>query len=330
MAAAALAPATPTQSQAGASHEVRLAAAAVPPGGLITSFLRNQVTYCAAICPPLAGTALTAATTTLQTPVVFVAGLQSGDLFKTIGLTAASVTGPTKAALGAAIDADTTVAVPKASNTFEVGVLGLLNVVPAAAGGLPGIVTALQTARQNTFEALNLPIPVTGPTVMPQGVVQVAALGAIRVGEAIVFPAFNDVLFATVSVPDAAAQELAATGDPVRAAAAGVNAAVGAAAAAGTAVADSVVTAVGSIRNAAAQSHTGSATVQIQKSSAAVNSAGANGGPHLLSVATTKHASADLGGPRPLRDATSQVRHPALNGVKKAFDHPHRAASGKP
>ncbi len=224
IAATPLAPATDAQSQLAASHDVRLAAAAVPPGGLITSFLGNQVIYCSAICPPLINTGVTAALTTLQTPAAFAGALQSGDLLKAIGITAASVTGPTNDALAAAILADTTVAVPKASNAFEVAVVGLLNIAPAAAGGLPAVGAAIEAARQQTFDALNLPVPVTGPTVMPQGVVQVAAISAIRVGEAVIFPAFNDVLQATVGVPDAAAQELAASGDPARAAAAGVTA----------------------------------------------------------------------------------------------------------
>ena len=83
----------------------RLAAAEVPPGGLITSFLGNQVIYLLdhlpafsrpngrdACCHGAAGSGL-----------VFVTALQSGDLLKAIGATAASVTGPTNAAATAAI-----------------------------------------------------------------------------------------------------------------------------------------------------------------------------------------------------------------------------------
>ena len=169
------------------------------------------------------------------------------------------------AALAAAIDADTTVAVPKASNAFEVGVIGLLNIVPAAAGGLPAVVGAVAAAREQTFEALNLPIPVTGPTVMPNGLVQVATLGAIRVGEAIIFPAFNDVLQATVGVPNAVAQELAVSGDPARAIAAGASTAVGSVSAAANVVSQSVVTAATDIRNAAGQQPLGNVISSTQK-----------------------------------------------------------------
>ena len=206
MAATPLAPAIHAQSPPSVSHDVRLTAAEVPPGGLITSFLGNQVIYCSIICPLLIQTGVTPVVTTLQTPVTFVTALQqSGDLLKAIGATAASVTGPTNAAATAAIVADGTLVAPRALNAFEVGVVGLLNVVPAAAGGLPGIATAIQTARQDTFDALNAPIVANPePTVMPQGVVQVAVVGALNVGGAIIFTGLNDILSGAFQTPDAA------------------------------------------------------------------------------------------------------------------------------
>ena len=252
MAATPLAPVTQSQAPPTVAQDVRLAAAEVPPGGLITSFLGNQLIYCSIICPLLIQTGVTPVVAALQTPGVFITALQSGDLLKVIGATAASVTGPTRAAAEAAIVADGTRVAPRALNAFEVGVVGLLNIVPAAAGGLPGVATAIQTARQNTFTALNLPIvPNPTPTVMPQGVVQVAVVGALNVGGAVIFTALNEVLSGAFETPDAVAQELAATGDPVRAVAAGVNTASEAVTAAGTAIADSVVTAVNNVRAAA-------------------------------------------------------------------------------
>ncbi|WP_164478755.1 hypothetical protein [Mycolicibacterium stellerae] len=290
-----------------AARDVRLAATEVPPGGLLTSFLGNQVSYCSAICPPLINTGVTAVVTTLQSPLAFVAAVQSNDIVKAIGITAASVTGPTNAALGEAIDADTTVAVPKASNAFEVAVISLLDIVPAAAGGLPAIGDAIAAAREETFEALNLPIPVTGPTVTPNGVVQVATLGAIRVGEAVVFPAFNEALQATVGVPDAAAQELAVSGDPARAAVAGADAAVGSASAAVNVVARSVVTAADDIRNA----------IRVtQKSSATTTSANLGVKPSRKVVTAGRHTDAEPGS-RPLRNVASTVRQAARNVVKR-------------
>lgn len=134
------------------------------------------------------------------------------------------MTGPTNAAAQAAIVADGTLVAPRALNALEVGVVGLLNVLPAAADGLPGILQAIQTARQDTYAALNLPIVLNPPpTAVPRGVLQVVVVEAINVVAAIIFPAFNHVLSAVFETPDAMAQELAATGDPVRALAAGNN-----------------------------------------------------------------------------------------------------------
>jgi hypothetical protein len=118
MAASPLAPVTPSQPPLAAVPDVRLAAATVPPGGLLTSVLRNQVIYCSIICPPLLQTAVTASVTTLQIPATFLTAVQSGDLLKAIGVTAASVTGPTNAAAQAAILADGTEVSPRAPNSF--------------------------------------------------------------------------------------------------------------------------------------------------------------------------------------------------------------------
>src|SRR6476619_5289718 len=60
------------------ARDVSLAAAEVPPGGLLTSFLNNQVIYCSFICGTLMNIGVTAGVTTLQTPVAFVGALQSG------------------------------------------------------------------------------------------------------------------------------------------------------------------------------------------------------------------------------------------------------------
>jgi hypothetical protein len=328
VAATPLAAVTEPISSSPASRDVRLAAADVPPGGLLTSFLGNQITYCSAICGPLVNTGVTAAVTSLQTPVTFVAAVQTGNLLKTIGITAASVTGPTNAALAAAINADATVAVPKASNAFEVGVIGLLNIVPAAAGGLPAVGAAIEAARQETFEALNLPVPVTGPTVMPNGVVQVATLGVIRVGEAVIFPAFNDVLQATVGVPNAAAQELAATGDPVRAVVAGARTAVGTASAAANVVAGSVVTAAKDIRDAAGQRPLGNVTSLTQKGSSTTTSASPGLG-HPRKVNTAVGRTNDEPGARPLRNVASTFRHAARSVIKNASEHRPSSISSK-
>jgi len=271
MATASAAPVTQSQSPPTVAQEVR--PVPVPPGGLVTSFVRNQVIYCSIICPLAVRTGVTAFAATGQAPGTFRTALQSEDPVRAIGVAAASITGPTDAAAEETILADGTEVAPRALNAFEVGVVGLLNVVPAAAGGLPAIATAVQTARQDTFTAQNLPIvPNPTPTVRPQGVVQVAVVGAINVGAAVAFPAFNDVLSGAFQTPDAAARELAATGDPARAVAAGVHTVTGVQTAAGTVIADSVVSAVDNIRAATGQS--GPADRMLPRRSFAANNAG--------------------------------------------------------
>lgn len=331
---------TPTVTQ-----DVRLAATTVPPGGLITSFLGNQVTYCSIICPLLVDTAVTAIATTLQTPGVLFTALQSGDLWKAIGITAASVTGPVNAAAQATILADGSLVAPRALNAFEVAVVGLMNIVPAVLSGLPGIVTAIQTARQDTFTALNLPIvPNPTPTVMPRGVLQVAVVGAIDVVGAIIFPAFNHVLSAVFAVPDAVAQELAVTGDPVRALAAGFNTAARELTAAGTDIADAVVTAVNNVRAEIEQSHPANRVAPPQERSSVTTTTSDPIKPNPVavepsrrSVTTTKLADDEFGGTHRSRDATpgsrdvmSQLRDTARDVVGKLSARPDHAVSGRP
>jgi len=315
LAAASLAPVTPSLSPPTVAREVRLTAT-VPLGGLITSFLGNQVIYCSLICPLLVETAVTPLVTTLQTPGTFLAALQSGNLLKAIGATAASVTGPTNAAAEQAILVDSEIPAQRALNAFEVGVVGLLNIVPAAAGGLPGIITAIQTFRQDTFTALNAPVvPNPPPTVMPHGVVQVAVVSAINVVAAVIFPGFNAILSGAFETPNAIAQELAATGNPVLAVGAGVKTAAGAVTSFVTVIANSVVTAAGNIGAASGPAlpanrtitPTITRTIKVQKS-----------------ATTTTPAPAKVGSPHPLVTTTTNHANAARSVVKKASVGPHR------
>src|SRR5690606_8274195 len=163
----------------------------------------------------------------------------------------------------AAILADGTMVAPRALNAFQVGVVGLLNVLPAAADGLPGVVRALDTAREDTFAALNAPIVANPtPTVRPRGVLQVAVVEATNIVAAVVFPAFNHVLSAVFETPDAFARELAATGDPARAVGAAARALAGRLVAAGTVIAESADTALRNIGDAVEQSHAEDEPVQ--------------------------------------------------------------------
>ena len=319
MAAAPLAPVTQSQSPPVVAQDVRLAAAPVPLGGLITSFLGNQLIYCSLICPLLLETAVTPVVTTLQAPGTFLAALQSGNLLKAIGAAAASVTGPTNAAAEQAILVDSEIPAQRALNAFEVGVVGLLNVIPGAEGGLPGIITAIETARQDTFAALNAPIvPNPPPTVMPRGVLQVAVVGAINVAAAVIFPAFNDFLSGAFETPNAVAQQLAATGNPVQAVAAGVNTVGGVLNAAVTVVAQSIVTAISNIGAASGQALPANRTVQLQKSVTTTTPAVVKvGSPHpSVTTTTANHAKAAPSSSHPLRDA-----------VSKAAEQPHHTAS---
>ncbi|QZT61477.1 hypothetical protein [Mycolicibacterium austroafricanum] len=254
--AATPAPAVAAQPPPVVTRDVALTSVTVPPGGLLASVVVNQFRYCAIICPLVIEAAVTAAVTSVQAPGAFLTALRSGDLWRAFGVASASVTGPTNTAAQAAILADGAKVAPRALNALQVGVVGLLNVLPAAADGLPGVVRALKVARQDTFSALNAPIVANPtPTVRPRGVLQVAVVEAINVGAAVAFPAFNHMLSAVFETPDAFARELAATGDPVRAIAAGVRVLAGRLVAAGTVIAESVDTALRNIGAAVEQSH---------------------------------------------------------------------------
>ena len=259
VAVAVIAPSAPVPQAAGpsspptVSREIRLAAT-VPPGGLITSFVKNQGIYCSLICPLLAQTVTTGITTTLQEPGVFLAALPANGPLKALGIAAASMTGPTAAAMDKAIEVDAAIPAQRALNAFEVGVVGLLNIPPAIFGGPGAVLAAFQDFRQQTFDALNAPVvPNPAPTVMPRGVLQVAVIGAINVVAAVIFPGFNFFLAGAFHVPDAVARELAKSGNPLRAAVAGIQTAVGVVNNAATVVANTIVTEVNKVRAAAMQ-----------------------------------------------------------------------------
>jgi hypothetical protein len=279
MAAIPVAPVTQSQAPPTVARDVRLEGVTVPLGGLVTSFLGNQVIYCSLICPLLVETAVTPVVTTLQTPGTFLTALQSGNLLKAIGAAAASVTGPTNAAAEQAILVDSEIPAKRALNAFETAVVGLLNV----------------------------PImPNPPPTVMPQGVVQVAAVGAINVFAAVIFPAFNDFLSGAFETPNAVAQELAATGNPVLAGAAGVKTVAGVVTAAATVIAQSVVTALSNIGAATPLALPANRTIQLQLQKSATTTTPAPAkvaSLHPLVTTTTNHANADLPSSHPLRVA---------------------------
>ncbi|WP_395310801.1 hypothetical protein V4U86_08420 [Mycobacterium sp. AMU20-3851] len=316
----AVAPPPPT-----ITADVRLAATSVPPGGLIVSFWRNQAVYCSLICPLLAQTGVTAAATTLQAPGRFLTALSAGDVLKAVGAAVASVTGPTRAAAQRAIDVDQAIPAQRALNAFEVGVVGLLDVLPAARGGIPAVVSALDRARRDTYAALNLPfVPNPEPTVQPRGVFQVAVIAAIDVVAAVIFPAFNTVLAGVFAVPDAVAQELARTGNPVRALRAGANTAAEVVNTAGGVIKHAVVDAVDDIRAAAdprqqvpsqPPSRTERRTPTAVAPSAAADDEVVSRGEEQIPPTPRRHRQPD-----PLRATGSELR-PAEQGAVRAA-HP--------
>ncbi|WP_149442623.1 hypothetical protein [Mycolicibacterium sp. P9-22] len=298
-----------------ADHDVTLTAStSVPPGGLISSFLRNQTVYCSIICPLLAQTGMTAVTTTLQAPGTFLAALSARDVLKAIGAAAASVTGPTEAAAQRAIDADAAIPAQRALNAFQVGVVGLLNVPPAAKDGPAGIAAALNRARQDTYDALNLPfVPDPEPTVMPRGIFQVAVVAAINVVAAVIFPGFNYILAGVFEVPDAMAQELARTGNPVHAVSAGLRTAGDVVGAAGQVITEAVVSAVDDVRQAASDSPSA-------PDAAAPNTVA----PTLKAPKKPSSRAAVRTQPIPLRDVESTVRRSVHELVGRLTPRPSR------
>lgn len=301
------------------TQDVRLAANTVPIGGLLTSFLGNQVIYCSLICPLLVETAVTPAVQTLQAPGTFLAALQSGNVLKALGAAAASITGPTNAAAEQAILVDSEIPAQRALNAFETGVLGLLNVVTAAPSGPAGILAAIQAARQQTFDALNAPImPNPPPTVMPHGVLQVAVISGINVVGAVIFPGFNDFLSAAFETPNAAAQTLATTGNPLAAGAAAVSALGARVVAAATVIANSVVTAINNIRTAGPLALTATQP-QVHKAATATTS----------TVAPMTKANTNAATSNPLSKIASSLRQTAHSDTKKASPPLHHTGSNK-
>jgi hypothetical protein len=319
IAAAAAAPLIPA-AQGGAlpavaEPQVRLAAATgVPPGGLITSFLGNQLVNCSLICGPLIETGVTPIVTSLAAPGVFVTALQSGNVLQAFGAAAASVTGPTNAIGTIAVVKDGTLVAPKALNALETGVVGILDIGSAAAtGGVPGILAAIQDARQNTFDALNAPLGTQG-TADPHGVVEVAAVGALNVGGSIVFDGLNDIILGGLGAPNAAAQTLAATGDPVRAVAVGAAVAAGSVNAAVTGVTKAATKAIKDVGAAAGQPQS-NMLAQNRTSATATTKLGAKPAQQTTALGP-RHAKADAGGGNPVRNIASTVRQTTRNAVK--------------
>ena len=234
-------------------HEVRLAAApGPPPGSIPLAFIRNQFQYCGVICPFIVHGVITVPVGAALSPVAFLGALQStGSLPQSIAAAAALVTGPANAAGEGIIFNDVFRVVPKARNNLNVAVVQGLNVAAAVLqpAELP---QAIQTARTKVVAALEQPLPVKGnpPTETgAQGLVQVAAVESLNVAWAVLFQASELVLLGVVQTADAAAQELAQSGDVGAAVAAGAEKARDVVNESGGLVVDAVETAATNVRD---------------------------------------------------------------------------------
>jgi len=224
--------------------------ASPPLGAIPLGILRNQAEYCSVICPHIVELVRTVPVATLKTPATFLGSLTSTrSPLRAIGATAASVTGPANTAVTGIITNDVYRVVPKAFNNLEVAVVELFNIGGAVLQ--PGeFVQTVTTAREHILAALNQPLPPpvpteTGATTLPQ----VLAVETIRVSAAVAFQAGEILLLGVVQTADAAAQELAASGDPAAALTAGATQARASVATATGIVTDAVDTAVTNIRN---------------------------------------------------------------------------------
>ncbi|MGX9792456.1 hypothetical protein [Mycobacterium sp. MMS18-G62] len=204
------------------SREVQLTAAP-DLGAIPLAFIRNQFQYCSLICPFAVQGAITVPIAAAQTPATFVGSLAAtGNLLQAIGTAAASVTGSANAAVTPLINNDVFLVVPKAFHALDVAVVEAFNV--GAAVFTPGeFVQVLQNGRANILDALNQPV---GPPTTPTGarnILQVISVEAINVTTAVAFQAGELLLAGVVQVADAAAQELARSGDPAAALMAGAT-----------------------------------------------------------------------------------------------------------
>jgi hypothetical protein len=221
-------------------------------GAIPLAFIRNQFQYCSLICTFAVQGAITVPTGAAAAPATFLGSLAStGNVFKAIGSAAASVTGPADAAVTPLINNDVFLVVPKAFHALDVAIVEGFNV--GGAVFTPGeFIQAIQNGRTNILGALNQPV---GPPTTPTGatnILQVVSVEAVNVTTAVAFQAGELLLVGVVQIADAAAQELAQSGDPAAALAAGAMRAGQVISSATAPVVAAVDTAVTNIRNSLA------------------------------------------------------------------------------
>ena len=183
------------------------------------------------------------------------------------------MTGPANDAAEGIILTDVFRVVPKARNNLNVAVVQGLNVAAAVLqpAELP---QAVQTARTKILAALEQPLPVreNPPTeTEARGFVQVAAVESLNVAWAVAFQAGELVLLGVVQTPNAAAQELAQSGDVGAAVTAGAAKATDVVREAGGLVVDAVETAVTNIGDSLDDPFPSSTQTPVTTSKAAVS-----------------------------------------------------------
>jgi hypothetical protein len=230
------------------SREVQLTATPAL-GAIPLAFIRNQFQYCSLICPHAVEGAITVPLAAAQAPATFLGAITStGSPLKALGAAVASVTGPANAAVTPLINNDVFLVVPKAFHALDVAVVEAINVGTAAL--TPGeFLQAVQTGRANILNALNQPVGTPTTPTGASNIVQVVAVEAINVTTAVAFQAGELLLSGAVQIADASAQELANSGNPASALAAGAAEAGRVAATASAPVVSAVNTAVTNIRN---------------------------------------------------------------------------------
>lgn len=330
-------------------------------GALPLAFLQNQAQYCSVICPFIVQGLVSVPVGTALSPLAFLDSLgTNGSLTRAIGAAAASVTGPLNDAAEGIILNDVDRVVPKAFNNLEISVVQLLR-IGAALADPATLPDAIDTARQTILDGLNQPLPgpgvpvptETGARTLPE----VVAVEAIKVLAAVAFQAGELVLLGVPQTVDAAAQELARSGDPVRALSAAVEQAGDVVRTASTIVTDSLQTAATNIHDAAGGSadrrSVDAAPAVAALTTGTTDKAGLNAGakgsdpnkkdPDVTTkAATTEPASVtgpDSAGkpttsvtkPRPIRKVASDIGRAlkSLTGSAAKTEKPQKSLSGK-
>ncbi|MGX9296032.1 hypothetical protein [Tsukamurella paurometabola] len=204
-------------------------AATPPPGALLGEFAQNQLENCAAICPYALQGAVRVPAGVLAAPGAAVRAAGGGPL-RALGAGAAEVTRPADAAMTGIIGNDLNQVVPRFQNGVIIGVLDLMRI-----GRGTGSVGALRT---DLLAALQQPLPPVAPTPpplttpppfgitpAPQGPVETAVVHGTNAFFAAAFFVPELSLLGATQTANAAAADLAATGDPVSAVRAGLGAA---------------------------------------------------------------------------------------------------------